>query len=384
MINWLRTCPMQTSPDTNHTEIWVSKRSPKDKGRSYKVNVRLGKPLDIISLHPEMVKDFGAQVLHSKTSRISLFRTGELERVDKCPVCGAPTKNSQLKLNVYGGLYHQCRSCSHCFVINRPTKAAFDKFYSRDNVGFAATYTDKKTTETRLQQVAVPKAEWMVEQFKLLYGRKPRSILDVGAGGGHFVYACKQLGMDAQGIELSEESREFCRKNFGIELKAADFAVDWKFFSDIDVVTLWCVLEHLPNPMDFLNAAYRLLSGRKSLVVVEVPRWDSVSTAVQTLFPDSIVRHLNPVGHIHCFTDNSLSTALEISGFAPVAAWYFGEDAFELMTQLSYRLGDNRLIEIFKKHISSLQSSIDQARMSDEIALAGNPRQTPAPVKNTF
>jgi len=379
MRTWLRMSPMQTS--ASHRETWVSKDSPKDLGRSYEVNVRLGKPLDVTSLHPDMAKDFSSYVLRSRTAKTSLFRTAKLERVSKCPICGFPAKNSQFRLKVHGGLYHQCSSCSHCFIINRPTKAALDSFYSRD-AGFASAYTNKKTTETRLKQVAFPKAEWTVKQFKLLYGRKPRSVLDVGAGGGQFVYACTQLGMDAQGIELSEDSRGFCKKNFGIDLKVADFAVDWKLFSDIDVVTFWAVLEHLPNPMDFLNAAHKLLSGRKGLVVVEVPRWESMSTAVQLLFPDSIVRHLSPVGHIHCFTDNSLSTALEVSGFAPAAAWYFGEDAFELVTQLSYQLKNNRVVDILAEHISSLQSSIDKARMSDEIVLAGKPTAKPVPIKN--
>jgi len=304
-----------------------------------------------------------------------------MEKVDKCPICATASKKSQFRLNIYGGMYYQCSSCNHYFLARRPSEAAIEKFYSSD-IHYASTYTDKRITKTRVQQVAIPKAQWMVEQFETIYGLKPQSVLDVGAGGGHFVYACKQLGMESQGIEPSEVSREFCRKSFGFDLKALDFIKNWKAFTNIDVVTFWGVIEHVPNSMSFLNAAFRLLSGRKSLVIAGVPRWDSISTAIQSLFPNSVVRHLDPLGHINCFTDSSLATAFEISGFAPVAAWYFGMDAYELTTQLSYALKDNRIISTIGKHIPSLQIAIDQGQLSDEIVLAGRPMTKPVPMNN--
>ena len=125
--------------------------------------------------------------------------------------------------------------------------------------------------------------------------------------------------------------------------------------------------------MSLLKAAYNALSGRNTLVVAEVPRWNCLSTAMQSLFPKAVVRHLDPLGHINCFTDSSLATAFLISGFAPAAAWYFGMDAYELITQLSYLLKDNRVINAFGNSIPSLQGAIDSAQLSDEVVLAGKP-----------
>lgn len=369
---WLIIRPMNIPPGADHVEMWVSKDPPAHQERSYEVNVRLGKPIDILSLKLNMIEGFDSQVSHVSSTRTSLFESAEMEEVDKCPICGSSTQNSEFRLNIYGGLYHQCSVCSHFFVVKRPTKVALEQFYS-SNVHYASTYTDKRITETRVRQVAIPKAEWMVEQFEKLYGRKPKSILDVGAGGGHFVYACRQLGIEAQGIELSEVSREFCRTNFGFDLGAIDFTKEWGAFSDVDVVTFWGVIEHVPNPMSLLNTAYQLLCGRKTLVIAEVPRWNCLSTAIQGLFPSSVVRHLDPLGHTNCFTDSSLATAFETSGFAPVAAWYFGMDAYELTTQLAYLLRKSPVISILGKHIPFLQSAIDQARLCDEIVLAAKP-----------
>jgi len=297
---------------------------------------------------------------------------GGTERVEQCPICGTDSARSQPRLSVYGAHYHQCPECSHCFVLNRPTAASLQDFYSGD-AQYAATYTDNRAAETRVQQVAVPKVAWTVHHFERLYGRKPRYILDVGAGGGHFVYACKQMGLEARGIELSEASREFCRKHFGFELDAADFAREWPAFSGAEVVTFWGVLEHVPDPMSLLRAARQLLAEAEQLIIAEVPRWISFSTAVQSAFPDSVVRHLDPLGHIHCFTDSSIATAFEQAGFGPVAAWYFGMDGYELTMQIAHLLNDRRVVSILGKHIADLQHIIDQGQLSDEIVLAGKP-----------
>ncbi|GAB4506426.1 MAG: class I SAM-dependent methyltransferase [Anaerolineales bacterium] len=332
----------------------------------------MGKPVDILALKASVLEDFAAHVVRTRESRVRLYTAGATEHVRRCPICETDTADSVLRLVVHGAAYHQCPECGHCFVVNRPTQATLEQFYASD-VQYAATYSDRRAAETRVQQVALPKAEWMVEEFERLYGRKPQSILDVGAGGGHFVQACRHLGFQARGIEPSAASRDFCRRYFGFELDSVNFVEAWRAYQGIDVVTFWGVIEHVPDPMSLLRAAARLLEGREGLVIAEVPRWESLSTAVQTILPDFVVRHLDPLGHIHCFTDSSIATAFERAGLAPAAAWYFGMDAYELTVQIASLLGESRVVGILGPHIPALQSTADQGRLSDEIVLAGRP-----------
>lgn len=369
---WFRNCPMRIPPGDFHWEIWISEDGY--QRRSYEVRVRLGKPIDILSLKSDVIENFKAQVCHVRSTRTSAFASEEVETVSSCPICALPTADSKFCANIYGGLYHQCSSCSHCFVMKKPTKPALEKFYLTD-VHYASTYTSKQKAETRVKEVAKPKAEWLCQEFCALYGRRPTSILDVGAGGGHFVYACQQLGTKARGIELSMASREFSKRNFNLDLDPIDFTKEWERFSDAEVVTFWGIIEHVADPIGLLQAAYKLLAGKESLVVASVPRWDSVSTGVQKLFPDSVARHLDPLGHIQCFTDSSFATAFEVSGFAPVAAWYFGLDAYELATQLAHALQDARVMDVVGKHVPFLQSILDRGRLSDSLVLAGKPKK---------
>ena len=335
------------------------------------MNITIGKKTEILLLKKNVINSFVEHVSYIKSTRRALYR-GKLERVMRCPVCAASTKNSLFKMAVYGGKYHECLNCSHHFIIDRPARRALEQFYSTDK-RYASTYTDAKTNENRVRQVAMPKARWMIKQFKSLYGRYPKFVLDVGAGGGHFVYACRNLGIKAEGLEVSEPSIDFCKKSFGIELKAMDFITNWRNFADADIVTFWGVIEHSTTPTALLAAAHKVLSRRNGLVVVNVPRWDSFSTTIQSIFSKSIVRHLDPLGHINCFTDKSISKAFEICGFAQNSAWYFGMDAYELLTQLSYNLREKYIMHKLGTHVDELQNCIDKQKLSDEIVLTGRP-----------
>jgi SAM-dependent methyltransferase len=373
MKEWLRIVPFEAK--NIQSEIWISRDTEMGTEKCYNIEVTLGKPIDILSLKLNMIKNFSAKVIRVRNSRISLFlKKDNLERVNLCPICKTQRKYNQSILNVYGAKYYQCKKCSHYFIIERPTRKALEYFYSKDS-NYQSTYADKRTTKTRVEQVAIPKAKWVIKQFGRIYGRKPKSILDVGAGSGHFVQACRNLGMNAEGVEISESGRNFCKENFGFELIDKDFIEEWEAFTNYEVITFWGVIEHVPHPLEMLNAASMVLSGKEGLIAAEVPRWNCFSTTIQSEFFNSIVRHLDPLGHINLFTDSSLATAFEICKFEIVAAWYFGMDAYELVTQLSYLLNKDEVIQDVGKYVPAFQNRIDLAKLSDEMVFVGKPSQ---------
>jgi len=368
MKNWSRITPFETQ--CNQEETWLYKDGKIEK--RFDVQVELGKPIDILSLKLSMLEDFRKNTAKIRDSRIAIYKKTDMQYVENCPVCENNTQSSCEVLQVYGAKYFRCENCSHYFVIERPSKKALEEFYAKDNQ-YQNTYADSKTTETRIKEVAVPKVKWLLRQFERVYGRKPKSVLDVGAGSGHFVQACKVSGIEADGIELSDKGRLFCKENFGIELLDKDFAKGWESFTDYEVITFWGVIEHVSHPMEMLTSAAKALSKKDGLIVVEVPRWSCFSTTVQSAFSGSIVRHLEPLGHINCFSDSSLATAFLMSGFDITAAWYFGMDAYELITQTSNLLNDNSVLEKMGENIPAFQKTLDLARLSDEVVFSGKP-----------
>jgi 2-polyprenyl-3-methyl-5-hydroxy-6-metoxy-1,4-benzoquinol methylase len=366
-MNWQRISSFE--PGKIQKETWIYKSLNRQK--KYAVEVTLGKEVDVCSLKAGLIDDFAKKVSLARGSRTAVYSSRKnLERVGACPVCGNPSNNAEKRLVIYGASYYECRKCSHYYLLYRPTEKSLKRFYIM-NKEYQSTYTDKRTLDVRVNQVVIPKLKYVLKKYRDKYGRLPKMILDVGAGSGHFVYACHKLGIPCKGFEISESGRAFCKDNFKIDLLDIDFMKAAEDFN-CDVVTFWGLIEHVPAPVKMLKAAKSALS-RQGMVIADVPRWNCLDTAIHAALPESVVRHLDPMDHIQCFSDSSLATAFMLSDFDIIAAWYFGMDAFELLTQLAYVTKDDKVISAMKEKIPLLQEKLDLAKLSDFMVFVGIP-----------
>lgn len=85
-----------------------------------------------------------------------------------------------------------------------------------------------------------------------------RKLLDIGAHIGIFVEIANRAGWQATGIEPSHWSVEVARQ-LGTELLEGTLATSNLPQNYFDVVTLWDVIEHLPDPMEEMNQVFRVL-----------------------------------------------------------------------------------------------------------------------------
>ena len=197
-------------------------------------------------------------------------------------------------------------------------------------------------------------------------------MLDVGSGAGHFVEACRRQGIDTHGIELSESSREFAKNTWDLDLDGSDF-LETSDYSDYDVVTFWGLLEHTPNPKQILAKGYEVLSKDSGMVISKLPRWDSLSSASQRINPDSIIRHIDPMGHIMLFSDASAAELYVQCNFTPKVAWYYGMDVYETLMQVGTKLDHYVCLTKSGNFQMELLLFLDEARFSDGICLVGVP-----------
>lgn len=352
-------------------EQWLRQ---KDTTETFPVDLYRGKKTDLLSLKKNIVQSIAEKVAYYQDSRRKLY-SDETEYVEACPVTGIATEEANEVANIYGAQYVQTPDTGHVYVKNRPSKKAINDFYLND-VTYAATYTDKKSAESRLEAIAVPWRDWMVEVYQKQYGKKPRRILDIGSGAGHFVEACRRDGIEAEGIELSESSRKFAREIWGFELDGRDFTEVYSEYRDYDVVTFWGLLEHTPNPAKILSAGVDIINSSQQggMVISKLPRWNSLSSAAQRLNPDTIIRHIDPMGHIQLFSDASAAELYYLCGLKPNAAWYYGMDVYETLMQIGNATGNyNALVKTGKMQLE-LQQMVDEVNFSDGLTLVGVPR----------
>ncbi len=96
------------------------------------------------------------------------------------------------------------------------------------------------------------------------------SLLDIGAGTGDFLKAAKQQGWKVYGVESNQEARKLVLEK-GIELTEQINQLHNKKF---EVITLWHVLEHLPNLEEtILNIEQLLKPG--GILIIAVPNYKS-------------------------------------------------------------------------------------------------------------
>jgi 2-polyprenyl-3-methyl-5-hydroxy-6-metoxy-1,4-benzoquinol methylase len=134
-------------------------------------------------------------------------------------------------------------------------------------------------------------------------------LLDIGAAGGAFVAEAVAHGFDASGIEPVPSFARAAREQLGLDVR--DGGIEEAVLSEggYDAITLWHVLEHVPNPLQQLSRLSRALDTGGTLAV-EVPNAGS-AVAVHM---GSTWTSLEPTVHVNQFTPDSLSDALKRAG----------------------------------------------------------------------
>jgi SAM-dependent methyltransferase len=123
----------------------------------------------------------------------------------------------------------------------------------------------------------------------------PSRLLDVGCASGMFLACAADVGWRVVGVEpstalsrLAEEKLNGRGRVIATTLQNAGLSD-----GDFDVVTLWDVLEHVPQPLEFLRMAVRLLK-RGGHLFLNVPDLDSFQARLLgSRWPLLLPEHLN-------------------------------------------------------------------------------------------
>ena len=135
-----------------------------------------------------------------------------------------------------------------------------------------------------------------------------RKLLDVGGGEGAFLDLAKAAGLETYGLELNQQAAELSAgKGHRMlsrpleELSAQDLG------GPVDMLTLFQVVEHVPDPKSFLKAA-AVLVRPGGLIVVAVPNRFGLRR-VQPLDPANLPPH-----HVSHWRMKDLKHLGEVSG----------------------------------------------------------------------
>lgn len=153
-------------------------------------------------------------------------------------------------------------------LATKPQPKDLDKYYASENY---ISHTDANTTiidklYQKIKKYSLGKKEHLVSK----YAGEEKTLLDVGAGTGDFLLKAKIKSWKVSGVEPNQEARKKAAAK-GMVLQD-----DLQKINDAEyeVITLWHVLEHLPNLELQIKDLVSLLCDKGTLVVA-VPNFKS-------------------------------------------------------------------------------------------------------------
>lgn len=150
----------------------------------------------------------------------------------------------------------------------QPSLEKLPSYYESDDY---ISHTDAKRSLFEqmyhiVKRIALQRKAKLIQDWSTHKG----NLLDIGAGTGDFLFTAKKEGWNVTGIEPSDKAKSI-GKSKGVHYSEELSALENHFF---DVITMWHVLEHVPNLEEQIQELKRLLKPEGTLIIA-VPNFKS-------------------------------------------------------------------------------------------------------------
>jgi len=184
-----------------------------------------------------------------------------------------------------------------------------------------------------------------IQKFSL----EGKKIIEIGCGRGEFLSIMRQFGVEAYGLEHSEESVIQCVQN---DLKVSRGFIQSNTYrlnyAPFDAFFILNFLEHLPDPNSTLRGIYNNLTN-DAIGLVEVPNFDMILR--NKLFSEFISDHLL------YFTKETLTATLGLNGFEIIDC---NEERYEYVISTVVKKRGKLDISHFNKYQAQLKNEIEE------------------------
>lgn len=154
------------------------------------------------------------------------------------------------------------------------------------------------------------------------YAPKGR-LLDVGAGKGYLLQAALSRGWNAEGYEVDDELTKKLAEKYKVKIYGGDFASLNLNNGSYDAVTMHQVIEHLKNPLPYLEKIQNILKPGGVLFLVQPninsrSAWFKFRLEKLGLKKKNIGAYYDTSHHLFYYTPATLRRLVERFGFKVV------------------------------------------------------------------
>ncbi|HEB52114.1 MAG TPA: class I SAM-dependent methyltransferase [bacterium] len=303
-------------------------------------------------------------------------RTTDVQAITRCQLCGSEARDRKFEDGPY--TVWTCRDCGLVYVSPRLVGQAlldvYDEGYWKSDNPKERGYADY-ASEAKLYLKTYRKRMKLVSRWL----PQPARILDVGCAAGYFLRVAQEHGHDVHGVELSEPIANEAIQALGADRVYRGFLDDaireraWPDHS-FDLVTIWDVIEHVPEPQALLATIRRMVRpGGKLLLETQ----NVASRMARRL--GKAWHHYKHDEHLYHFNPDTVRRLLDDCGFDVLACGsaYAGKYvSFGFLAERAARLG--RLAGLLASPLALLKSCNLYVNPHDEIIVVAEPRSTAA------
>ncbi len=253
-----------------------------------------------------------------------------------CPICNSAATKLFIANDYLGPDSFAVEKCSSCGVgFTSPQPADLNKYYPDDYRQFA------KFTRWVMQYLYRRHVHQWIKQLGFA-----GNALEVGCGNGWMLNALSDQGWKVVGYERNEIQANRVKAETGHPVRFGDLGAirDEKF----DLILLFNVIEHLPDPVLVLRQCASLLTDR-GVLIINAPNLDSW----QASFSKAYWAHLDVPRHLFHFSEKSFDVALGKAGLrnthVTTVSWIHDPYGWVVGVLNKLGFGHNRLtVELMK------------------------------------
>ena len=221
------------------------------------------------------------------------------------------SKNITKKLKNFNYEVIKCIRCEFIWQKFVPNTIFLNNLYEK--------YIDKKSSlKKSLNKIKKSKQndEFQFNQIENLINKKKKkiSILDYGAGWGHWAQSAKNFGFNVSCLEYSRSRISYLKKN---GLNTINKKKINKIKSQFDFIRCEQVIEHVSELKPTIKNLFRLLN-RNGIIYISVPNGNKIINSKN--FENKLIKKgpVQPLEHLNCFNNFSLNKILLINNFKKI------------------------------------------------------------------